>query len=54
MRAFFVLNIFKLCVDVLTMQKKLSWKDNVDFKNHGVTTWLTYNYNTHIFQYFKT
>ena len=32
--------------------KRLDEKDNFNFKNHDVITWLTNNYNTHIAQYF--
>ena len=32
-------------------KKQLDWKDNVNFKIHDVTTWLTNNCNTYIAQY---
>ena len=36
--------------DLLNTEKRLDWKDKVSLKFHGVTTWLTNNYNTYISQ----
>ena len=35
------------------LKKRLDYKDNFNFNIYDVTTWLTYNYNSHIAQYLK-
>ena len=40
------------CFDFLVMQeKRLNKKDTVNLEIHGVTAWLTKNYNTHNVQF---
>ena len=47
LKALVVLKIFSFSHDLLVMQKKrLDQKDNVNFKIHNVTIWLTNNCNT--------
>ena len=46
LKALFVLNIFKFCLDFLVM-----YKNKVNFEIYDVTAWLTNNQNTHIAQY---
>ena len=52
LKAFFVLKIFKiLSWRFRYIEKRLDWKDTINFKFNDVTTCLTNNYNTHIVQY---
>ena len=36
---------------VIMLKERLDQKDNVNFKIHDITTWLTNNYNTYITLY---
>ena len=38
---------------LVMLKKRLDYKDNFNFNIYDVTTWLTYNYNSHIAQYLK-
>ena len=49
LKAIFVLKICKFG----QVEKRLDWKDKVNSKIYDVTTWETYNCNTHIAQYLK-
>ena len=54
LKAFLVLKIFKIFSWIFGhVKKRLDQEDDVDFKIHDVTTWLTHNLNTHVDQYFK-
>ena len=54
LKALFVLMIFKFLSCLFGhVGKWLDWKDQVNFKIYGITTWLTNNCNTHIYQYLK-
>ena len=52
LKALFVPKIFKFfCYLFGRVEKRLVYKDKVNFKIHDITTWLTKNYNTHIVPY---
>ena len=52
LKAFFVLKIFGFLSQVFGHEeKRLDYKDKVNFKIYDVTAWLTNNYDSHIAQY---
>ena len=54
LKALLVLQIFKFMPGTsVHVEKQLDQKDMINFKFYDVTTWLTYNYNKDIAQYFK-
>ena len=45
----FILKVFKFCLDFFgRVEKRLDWRDKVNFEIYDVTTWLTNNCNTHM------
>ena len=53
-KALFVLKIFNFFYQLFGhVEKRLDWKDKVNSKLYGVTTWETDNCNTYIPQYLK-
>ena len=52
LKVLFVLKIFKFLSWLFGhVEKQLDQKDKVNLKIFDVTSWLTYNYNTHIAEY---
>ena len=52
LKAFFALKIFKfLSWRIGHVEKRLDYKDNINFKIYDVTTWVINNCNTHNAQY---
>ena len=52
LKVLFVLKIFKFLSWLFShVEKQLDQKDKVNLKIFDVTSWLTYNYNTHIAEY---
>ena len=53
LKALLVLKIFKFLPGIsVHVEKQLDQKDKINFKIYDITTWLTYNYNKDIAQYF--
>ena len=54
LKARLVLKIFKFLSWIFGhVEKRLDWRDKVNFKIYDVTTWLTNTFNTNIDQYLK-
>ena len=54
LKALFVLKIFKFLSWLFDhVEKQLDQKDQVNLKSYYVTSWETYNCNTHVTQYLK-
>ena len=52
LKAYFVLEIFKFCLDFLfILKKRLDEINKINFKIYDVKTWLRNNGNKHIAQY---
>ena len=51
LKALFVFNIFKFLSGRFDHKKRLDLKDQVNFKFHSITTWLTNNSSAHNVQY---
>ena len=52
LKALLVFKTFKVLSRIFGhFEKRLDWKDNVDFKIYDVTTWLTNNCNIYIYIY---
>ena len=54
LKSLFVLKVFKFLYELFGhVEKRLDWKDKVNFNIYDVTTLETNNYNAHIYQYLK-
>ena len=54
LKALFVLKTFKFLSCLFGhVQKRLDYKDKINFEIYDVTAWLTNNCNAHIVQYLK-
>ena len=54
LKALFVLNIFKFLLwHFYHVEKRLDWKDKVNFMIYDISTWEKNNFNTHITQCYK-